>query len=144
MYTFLIMEKVRATAVLIENDKDGILVLRRQKGRPEPNTYGLVGGKIDLSEDKKNACIRKIYEETKLVVDPKKLEFLKTYHREWKSEGTGIIFEIFRYKLNEPKAELVLDPKGASGYLWESPQELYKRNDLMAGLYVILKDVYKL
>jgi len=144
VYTALVMKIVHVAAVLLENENGEILVLRRLKNRPEPNTYGLPGGKVNASEDIKDACIRKVYEETKLTINSGKLVFLKTYNKEWQSEGINIIFETFRYKLPESNIEIVLDSKGASGFLWQTPQELYKRKDLMAGLYIILKDIYKL
>lgn len=137
------IKTVNAVGVLIENNKGEILLLLRQKDRPEPNTYGLPGGRIELAEIKESACIRKIYEETKLKVIPSRLEFLKTYN-EWQSSGSDIKFEVFRYKLNEENPKITLDPKGAISYIWQTPKELYGREDLMSGLYIILKDLYKL
>lgn len=132
-----------ATGVLIENNKGEILVLLRQKDRPEPNTYAPPGGGIKFLETKKAACIREIYEETKLKVYPDNLEFLKTYN-EWQSAGFDIRFELFRYKINEENPKIVLDPNEATNYMWQTPRELSQRKDLMRGLYIILKDIYKL
>ena len=134
---------IHAVGILIENKKGEILVLLRQKDRPEPNTYGLPGGKVELNEATKNACIRETYEETKLNVNPKDLEHLKTYN-DWQSSGLDIKFEIFRYWLNEENPEIILEPTEATSYMWQTPKELYKRKDLMVGLYIILKDIYKL
>lgn len=137
------VKAIHVIGVLIENNKGEILVLLRQKDRPEPNTYGPPGGGIKFLETKKAACIREIYEETKLKVNPDNLEFLKTYD-EWQSSGSNIKFELFRYKLDLENPDITLDANEAVGYMWQIPQRLYKRKDLMPGLYIILKDIYKL
>ena len=134
----------RAVGALIENGKGELLVVLRQKDRPEPNVYGLIGGGIKFLETERNACVREIFEETGLKVDPSQLEFLKKYNKDWQSAGHDIIFYLFRYKVNGSSPHITLNFDEAVSYLWETPEELYKRSDLMKGLYIILKDVYKL
>ena len=38
---------VHAVGIIIENTSGEILVLKRNKTRPEGNTWGLVGGKVE-------------------------------------------------------------------------------------------------
>lgn len=132
-----------AVGILIEDGKGELLVTLRHKNRPEGGVYGLVGGGIEKSETKLEAAVREVFEETKLIVNPSQLEFLKTYDKEWQSTGFDIKFDLFRLRLNvQPK--IFIKPDEATSYLWESPKKLYKRKDLMKGLYIILKDIYKL
>lgn len=120
-----------------------MLVTLRHKNRPEGGVYGPVGGEIENGETKIEACVREIYEETMLKVIPSELEFLKTYNNEWRSAGFNIKFELFRLRADN-KPHVALKPDEATSFLWDVPAKLYKRKDLMAGLYIILKDVYKL
>jgi mutator protein MutT len=138
------IKTIHAVGILIENTKGEILLLLRQKDKPEPNTYGPPGGRIEEGETKKEASMREISEEIGLEVLPDNLEYLKTYDNEWQSVGKNIKFEVFRSKLLNEDFKPTLAIAEAAGYLWIKPEEAHKRKDLMPGLYVILKDVYNL
>lgn len=117
-YTEAVMPKtVHGVAALIENPKGELLVLLRQKDRPEPNVYGPPGGG---------------------------LKFLKTYNHQWQSAGSNIKLDIFSYRINGSITQITINPAEATGYIWDTPQKLYARKDLLAGLYIILKDIYRL
>lgn len=135
---------MHVACVLLENPSGELLVLLRQKDRPEGNKFGLPGGQIKLFEPKKDTCLKKVFNETGLKLDPDKLKFLKTYNNEWQSDGSGIKFELFRYSFTDADSKISIDPEGSTKYMWETPERLYKRDNLMKGLYIILKDVYKL
>lgn len=131
--------KIRAVRVIIENREGKILVLRRNKQDPEGETLGLVGGKIIEGEDKLIAASRKVKEEIGYDLDSSQLQFLKTYF--WKRDGLDLSFEVFKIILTK---NLVVNLQKSENieYFWLYPNEIYKRKDLMIGLYPILEDVY--
>lgn len=134
--------RVHAVGTIIENKEGKILVLRRHKNDPEGNTWGLVGGKIDPGENKKQSAVREIKEEIGLAVNPANLVFIQTYH--WDREDLDILFEVFKLISEEVRQDFILPKNEITNLLWETPTNLIKRNDLMLGLYDILKTQYVL
>jgi mutator protein MutT len=133
--------KVHAVGILFENEHQQILVLRRHPRDPEGVTWGLVGGKFDPGETKEMTAVREIQEEIGHTIDPSQLEFLKTYH--WDREDLDITFEVFKLRTLTDAVTLKIEQEESTEYMWASPRELYKRTDLMIGLYPILEDVYQ-
>lgn len=56
-----------------------ILLGLRSKYVNEPHTWNYVGGKIDVNEDPKKACIRELAEESGIRVKPKDVKYFHTY-----------------------------------------------------------------
>lgn len=135
------IKKVRAAGLLIENKKGEILALLRRNSKPEGRSWGLVGGKIKSKETKEEGIIREAYEEIKLKIQPKDFEFIKTFN--WKIDDLNIEFELFRLKAKS-NVNIVLSEKEFENYMWGIPRILFKRKNLMVGLYDILKVVYKI
>lgn len=133
-------KKVHAAGVIFENEDGQILVLRRHPKDPEGATWGLVGGKIEPGESKETAVVRETQEEIGHVIDAHTLQFLKTYH--WERDDMDITFEVFKLSTPSDAVTLEIEQHEHTEYMWESPEELYKRSDLMIGLYPILKDMY--
>jgi len=135
-------KQVHAVGVLFEDETGEILVLRRHKNSPEPKTWGLVGGKIDPGEDKLNAAVRESEEEIGHTIPHEKLQFVKTYF--WEREDATITFEVYKYNVSKREISIVLQAEEATDHKWVMPQQLYEKQDLMIGLYPILKDSYNL
>lgn len=131
---------VHAAGIIFENERGEILVLRRGQDTPEGGTWGLPGGKAGPGESGKSAAIYKAKAEINHIVTPTTLEFTKTYH--WDRTDLNITFDVFRTKVMSGDMNLQIDPKGHTEYTWMLPVELYARDDLMQGLYPILKDTY--
>lgn len=132
---------IHAVGVIFENSHKEILVLRRQSEKVEGETWGLVGGKVDIGEDKYQAIVREAKEETGVSINMSNLVFLKTYH--WKRTDGDFIFETFKYLIKDA-LDIDLNTQENVEFIWAVPEELYARKDLMIGLYPILKDEYNL
>ena len=118
-----------------------ILVLRRHPRDPEGTTWGLVGGKVDPGEDIRMTAIRETQEEIGHTINPSDLQFIKTYH--WDREDLGITFDVFRLHTLTDAVVLELEQEESTEHMWTDPHDLYRRQDLMIGLYPILEDVYR-
>ncbi len=132
--------QVHAVGILFEDEFEEVLVIKRHPNSPEPNTWGIVGGKIDAGEDKATAAIREAKEETGHDVPRAELKYIRTYtfHR----TDSTITFEVFKYNVKMRDVHVVLEVNKGIDYKWAMPQDLYQRQDLMIGLYPILKDTY--
>lgn len=135
-------KQVHAVGVIFEDDSGEILVLKRHKNSPEAETWGLVGGNIDSGEDGIEAAIRETEEEVAHSIRESRLEFIRAY--KWDREDKTIIFEVYSYKVSKSEVEVVLDKEEVTEHMWEKPELLHKRSDLMIGLYPILDDYLSL
>lgn len=133
--------QTHAVGVIFENKKGEILVLKRHPRDPEGETWGLVGGKVDTGELPKATAIREVKEEIGYTINEDKLRFIKTYH--WNRDDINLLFEVFILSISSDEVVLNIDKNENTEHLWERPVQLYKRKDLMIGLYPILKDNYK-
>jgi 8-oxo-dGTP pyrophosphatase MutT (NUDIX family) len=136
----MIQKLVKAVGVILTRTNGEILVLRRHKTSLEGEKLGLVGGYIDEQEDAISALQREMLEEVGMKIVASELIFLNKYN--WEI-GHGVLsFETYKYLLDSDQ-KMVLDEAENTEYYWMKPDELYKRTDLMKGLYLILEDVYK-
>jgi len=134
-------KKVHAVGVIFENEHGQILVLRRHPQDPEGTTWGLVGGKVEAGEDNETAAIREVQEEIGHIIEPSKMQFLKTYH--WDRDDLDITFEVFKLPTLSDDVTLEIEQNEHTEHMWALPQELHERPDLMIGLYPILEDTYQ-
>ncbi|MFO0703623.1 MAG: NUDIX hydrolase [Patescibacteria group bacterium] len=130
---------IKAVGVIMEKPDGDILVLKRHKDSLEGEKLGLVGGYIDKQEDAVSALQREAREEIGIEIDIAKLIHLKTYN--WNTSEGSLTFETYKYFVNESQ-EIKLDEVENTAYFWMNPKDLYKRPDLMKGLYPILEDEF--
>lgn len=135
------MKEIHAVGAIFQNEQGQVLVLKRHPQDPEGGLWGLVGGKIDNDETPAKAIQREVYEEIGQIIDTEKLSPVKAYT--WARDELRICFTVYAV-LPQKNIAIVLDPKEHTASMWASPAELYQRNDLMAGLYPVLKDRYNL
>jgi mutator protein MutT len=140
-YTAIMTKQIHAVGVILEDENQQILVLRRHPSAPEGTTWGLVGGKLEPDESKEAAAIRETQEEIGYAIEPSQLQFLQTYH--WDRDDLDITFEVFRLRVPAGSVNPQVNQVESTEYMWASPHELYARKDLMVGLYPILVDVYQ-
>lgn len=133
-------KNVHAVGVIFENEQGKILVLRRHPQDPEGTTWGLVGGKVEPSEDEATAAKREVQEEIGHSLDLSELQFVKSYH--WERDDLSIRFTVFTLPTQIEKVTMDIDQNEHTEHLWASPEDLYRRKDLMIGLYPILEDKY--
>jgi 8-oxo-dGTP pyrophosphatase MutT (NUDIX family) len=106
----------------------------------EGDTWGLIGGNIDSGVDSIQAVVREAREEIGYTIQPDDLIFVKSY--KWEHSDAHILFDVFRYKTDRKEIVIALGTEENTEYLWATPDTLSQRNDLMKGLYPILKDLY--
>ena len=130
---------IKAVGVIMEKPDGDILVLKRHKDSLEGEKLGLVGGYIDEQEDAVSALQREAIEEIGMEIEISKLIHLKSYN--WNTSERSLTFETYKYLVRE-NLEIKLDNVENTAYYWMNPKDLYKRSDLMKGLYPILEDEY--
>jgi 8-oxo-dGTP pyrophosphatase MutT (NUDIX family) len=127
---------IRASGILLIDTQGKILALHRKPWVPESNTWGIAGGKIENNNPRQTA-INKTYQETEIKLKEKDLSFLKKL--KFKVDKNTIVFSAYTYKLNTIEPKIHLNTDGHDKYMWENPETLLQRNDLMTGMYPILK-----
>lgn len=134
---------IRGAGLLILNKNKEILVLHRKKFVPEGGKWGLPGGKRGKSRTFLETAVMKTKEETGMEFDCRNLKHLDTFR--FASEGKQIIYDVWiAQTLLAPGFKINLNTEGHDEYKWEDPKSLLKRNDLMEGMYPILKGFLQL
>lgn len=107
----------------------------------EGGTWGLVGGIVEDGESAQQAARRESVEEIGYHPAPSRLAPAATYHRE--RPGARITFDVFACSVSSEEMALDLNPDEHTELARSLPQALIARADLMAGLYPVLEDLYK-
>ena len=97
-----------------------ILLLKRQKFKPQGDTWGVPAGKVDLDEKPIEALIREVREETNIEVDINQVDFFNTVYVKY--TDLDFVYYIFHTKFNK-KPEVKIRDKEHSKYIWASPQK---------------------
>lgn len=117
---------------LIERDNKILIVRRHDPENIEwHHRWGFPGGKIELYETPVDALRREIREETNLTINSEKLLGVSTYH--WNTpKGIQQTF-ILLYHCNAIVGEVYLNDKENDAYIWENPETIVMRTDLLGG-----------
>ena len=132
---------IHAVGTIFENDEGKILILRRQRNSPEGGTLGLVGGTVVPGETNMRTALKKIKQEIGINAEPSDIELKDSFR--WNRPDLDIAFDLYKSKIDIHGEIINLDIEGSSEYMWISPEDASKRDDLMEGLYDILRKVYK-
>ncbi|MGM5484956.1 MAG: NUDIX hydrolase [Nanobdellota archaeon] len=130
--------RLRTAGMLIEC-KEEILILKRNPDKKQGSKWGLPAGKVGEGESDKEAVIREVKEETGFDVDPKDVSPVNDLT--WHFPEIIVEFPTFRISL-EQKFEVKLNPDEHEDYEWITPEECYKRDDLIHGFHDLLEKVY--
>jgi 8-oxo-dGTP diphosphatase len=115
-----------------------LLMLKRSPGSSQGSYWTAApGGKLEAGETPLEAVLREVFEETALVLDPKKLEFKGTYHCRFESE---YLLHIFLTHLSSAPT-LLLDPKEHTEMRWATIEEALNM-PLMKGAIDCLKTIF--
>jgi mutator protein MutT len=133
-------KSINAAGVIFEDESGEILVLRRHKSAREGETWGLPGGKIEPGETSLQAAVREVEEEIGHKLPPDCLQHEKSYV--WEHDDAKVQFDVYRVKTAKSDISVDVDESESTEFRWVLPLELHAQNDLMRGLYPILKDVY--
>lgn len=104
---------------------DDILLLHRQKNKPQGDTWGIPAGKIDEVENLLDAIQRELKEETGISLTKDEIRYVdKVYTR---YPEFDFIFHMFYSEV--PKNTVVkLSPTEHSEYIWIKPEEVHMLN----------------
>lgn len=126
---------------LIERDNK-ILIVRRHD--PEHaqwhHKWEFPGGKIELYETPLDAIRREIKEETTLTVNSERLLGVHTHH--WNTpKGIQQTF-ILLYHCYSTQGEVHLSDNENDAYLWEKPEAIVLRSDLLDGNVKMFQELF--
>lgn len=116
-----------------------ILLLKRQKGKPQEKTWGPPAGKVDGDESLERAICRETFEETGIMVKESQITKYEKYYYV-RHGNTDFMFYVFAIELNENPA-VVLNPGEHSEYSWLTPQDALK-TDLVQDEEVPIADFF--
>lgn len=134
-----INNRILATGVFV-TDMDGkILCLHRKTNFIEGGKFGVPGGVIRKHRGISGTAIYKLENEVGMVYKKEDLRLVGKY--EYKSGDKSIVFHLYSLQITDKSSgdiEVHLNLEGHDRYLWETPENLLKRTDLMVGMYTLL------
>jgi len=72
-------KKFDVVSVFMDHNGETLL-LHRQDGKPQGNTWAMLAGKVDVGEDLLDALIREVYEEIGLKTNREDYEYFEKYY----------------------------------------------------------------
>ncbi len=101
--------------------KGKILLLHRNSTKPEGNTWGAPGGKVDAEESREQAVAREVFEETGIVLSIKNLEEVGIFYVIHPG-NKKFTYTKFRCVLDEEPI-VVLSENEHKDFVWVTPDE---------------------
>lgn len=111
------ISKFEIVSCHIENDGK-LLFLKRNKNKPQGNTWGVPAGKKGNSENIKNAILREVKEETNLLMKEEKLFYFKKMYVRY--PNYDFIYHIFLYKASWNEINIKLNDEEHLEFRWMS------------------------
>lgn len=129
------------TVGLIERDNKILIVRRNNPHHIEwHHRWGFPGGKIELYETPVDALKREVKEETDLIIHSERLLGVSTHH--WNTpKGIQQTF-ILLYHSNDFGGEVHLNKEENDDYIWETPEAIALRSDLLDGNLKMFQDLF--
>ena len=131
--------KFEGAFCILETNKREILLLHRQDYKPEGNTWGIPGGKMNIGEAFERAVRRETMEETGIDLEGNKVELLKKVYV--KFPEYDFIFYMFRCKIGE-RCSVTINSQEHKNYCWIRPEDASNNLPLIGGLDECFKMVY--
>lgn len=105
--------------------KGEILLLKRQKGKREPLTWGVPAGKIDKGESLPDAMRRELFEETGILRDVTDFRHMQKVY----TIQSDLSFEFHMFSLVcIEKPQIVLHSEEHIDFCWVTPQKALQLN----------------
>jgi 8-oxo-dGTP pyrophosphatase MutT (NUDIX family) len=102
-----------------------MLLLERQDQKPQGGTWGVPAGKKQFIEEKKEAILREITEETGTNQNPNNITFFQTVYVKYPEyDFVYHIFSLPKWK-NE---EVRINPREHKSFRWVTPEEALQMN----------------
>ncbi|MEK7641882.1 MAG: NUDIX domain-containing protein [Patescibacteria group bacterium] len=106
-------------------EHDGeILLLHRNDGLGEKDTWGVPAGKIEIGEEAAEAIIREAREEAGIIIDSPDLTFFKKVYVKYPDKD--FVFHMFHFPLKEKPVITINDESKA--FTWMKPAEALNLN----------------
>ena len=127
---------MRVVGCFLEYNGKFVLV-HRLPHKPDGDTWGLPGGKVDAGETDLAAIQRELFEETGYAATKNEVELLNV-HDFISPRGDVFTYVSHLVKLTQPH-EVVLEDSAHSEYEWMSVEEADARDDLIYGLHELFR-----
>ncbi len=108
--------------MILTNEKNEILLLKRKSTGFSDEKYGLIGGHVEKNEDVKTAVIRETKEETNIDIAMEDIEFISVMNRKV-DEDTEYIDFIFKAKKWRGNVKN-MEPNKCSEIIWCKANQL--------------------
>jgi len=119
-----------------------ILMLHRNDDKFYGGTWTTPGGKIDEEERAIDSLIRKVKEETGIILPKEQIVFVKKVYARNQEFGFDCIHHIFKVVLPEIPQEILLNKNEHQDATWITPEQALKLN-LIPGQKECLELVYQ-
>lgn len=114
------------TSICFIQYEDKFLMLHRQDYKPEGNTWGVPGGKLDKSETPMQAVVREIFEETTLNIAEDKTSYVgEVYLR---TSNNDVILHVFVSETPPNPEKVHIAFKEHKGFTWVTSKDALKMN----------------
>ncbi len=135
---YMTNKRVQIVGCILEYQGKFVL-LHRLPHKPDGDTWGLPGGKVDPGETHEQAILRELYEETGYQATPSELECLGTYPFS-SPTWSHVTFDYmtYRVRLQQPHT-VVLEAHAHSEAMWVTTEQADARTDLIFGLHELFR-----
>jgi 8-oxo-dGTP diphosphatase len=116
---------------------DTFLILLRHSQKPDGNTWGLPGGKVEAGESDSQAVLRELYEETGYQATEQDLEKLGEFQFV-SLRGEPYTYPTFRVKTLQLPS-VALEDAAHTEYQWVSTNECLAKQNLISDLDTLLE-----
>jgi 8-oxo-dGTP diphosphatase len=113
------------------------LILYRHSHKPDGDTWGLAGGKVEDGESDKTAVLRELEEETGYKAEASELEHLGDYDFV-SSTNRPYTYCAYRVQLRDPH-DVQLEESAHAEYRWVTAAECDALTDLIPGFHSLLR-----
>lgn len=117
-----------------------ILLLHRHEGKSEGGKWGVPAGKIEKGEDKYDAMVRELREETGLLISKDALHYLATVYVKY--PAYDFIYHMFKTQVAK-RPEIKVSEHEHQQFVWVKPRSALKM-PLMRDLNPCIKMFYYL
>lgn len=117
--------------------EDRFLILLRHSSKPEGDTWGLPGGKVESGESDQEAIVRELEEETGYKAIVSDLHHIGDYDFA-SSQGKPFTYVTFKVRLKNAH-QVRLEDTAHTAYQWVTPAECYAKANLIIHFDTLLK-----
>lgn len=110
------VSQIEVAICFIKKSDGEILFLKRQIHKPEGNTWGIPGGKLDPGETPAQAVIREVSEETGLQLEKDSIKYLGKAYLHSSRDVTLHVFEADLPK--DTLSQVHINPQEHQAYVW--------------------------